>query len=167
MLREGRTEALQDGDIAALVAHHHDQRGKNIEYRHDDHQGKNDEHDRLGELYRTKEIHVLAAPVADIESAAQRPGEFGRNSAGLQDVRHGEPQSGRFSAGAKQSRRILQVHVDQAAIVFEHAGLEHTGDLQSSHAWRQTGGRDRTVSQDEHDRIPHADTQNAQPMRYR
>ena len=58
-----------------------------------------------------------------------------------------------------QPCRIFKMHIDQPAIVLEHAGLERPGDLQAPHARRQAHRRNRALGQHQDHRIADANTQ--------
>ncbi len=154
---QGRgTQGTQDGDIRLFVRNHHYQGGDDIEGRHRDDEGENDEHHPLLHFHGAEEIGVLAGPVVDTEGWWQPVGQF------LGDTRRGkqvielDAQTAHGIVEPEQLGPILQVNEGDATVVFVHAHLEDPHQGEATQPRQYPGGTEMGLRGDHRDLV--ADT---------
>ena len=106
---------------------------------------------------------MLPRPVVDVELLVELASETARSALGdfpgVVEVRDREPEPGRTAAGVEESRRVVEAHEHEAAIVLVHAGLEHARDRERALARHQAGRCHERLRQHEHDLAADADVE--------
>ena len=148
-----RAHGAQDGDVAALVLHQHDQAGDDVERRDQHDQRQDQEHDVALDLQRREEGLVALAPVGDEDRPLRR-----RLDRRLQRV----DVVGIVDEDLDRLRRVLHVeielrlgerHVDDEASYSDMPTSKIADDRIGLDARRRAERRDVAVRRDQGDRV--------------
>ena len=138
--RRGAQRA-QDGNVGALVLHHHHQRGHDIEGSYGYQQQQNDEQHRFREPYRIEKPGVHARPVAGEVAAAQPQRQFMHQRRRRKGILQRQAYARDLRAQPIEAPRIVDVQQRQPAVVFIHAGMKQADDLHATYARRDASRR--------------------------
>ena len=155
--RRTRAERPQDGNVTALFLHHHHQGGHDVECCHPHHQQQDHEENSLGDLDGVEKIGVLARPVADVHTAAERNRDFMDPAARLERIGKREAQAGDRVAQLIEPRGICQMQQNEAPIGLVEPGIEDPGHGQTAQSWHHAGRRRRAPRDHQQDAVPEAD----------
>ena len=146
MTRRGEVpERAKDGDVGALVGHHHGEHGHEIERRHRHDQHEDHRHHGLLDADGAEITGVIHGPVADLKARRQRLRERGGIVACAERIDEIHVQRHARIRVRQQRAHVVDGGDQQFAVVVLHGRIEHAGHVEFTqarlgHAVRVGGG---------------------------
>ena len=148
-----RAHGAQDGDVAALVLHQHDQAGDDVERRHQHDQRQDQEHHVALDLQRVEEGRVALPPVDHEDRPLRGLGDELPEARDLVGIVGVDLDRGDVAGAVEIGLRLGQRHEHEGGVVFRHADLEHGGDLVGLDARRRAHRRHRAARRHQRDAV--------------